>query len=144
MKKIVFLLGICCLTFSFNGFAQASLSNLNGSFEYVSDSTTLSQLDSSLLAMEERTLSISVNCSGSGIAKLAVSVGSAEGSNDVFYKEFDYGQTGTFGDGTSYSSSGSNHTVSVGNYAGFSDYYLEVKALLSNGDEGGSVRGSIN
>ena len=68
-----------------------------------------------------------------GLSKIAVLVGSSEGSSDVFYKEFVYEAAGNFADGTSYSSNGNSITLALGNQAAALPLYAEVFGIMSDG-----------
>jgi hypothetical protein len=142
MKKLIALFILSPLCFIINSHAQNPVSSLTVSAEYLSPDSSLFQLlPEERREMEERKINAYVNLSASeGVEKIALSLGSSEGSNDIFYKEFIYGDEGDFSDGTSCHSSGNGFSFCIGNYAGFSQYYVAVFTIMSDGSMSESIR----
>ncbi|MGE3823760.1 MAG: hypothetical protein AB7G44_06005 [Bacteroidia bacterium] len=129
MKKIFMALMAVCGFYFAQG--QNAISTVSANYEYVfNDSSELTMPDSLQFVMLKKRITVNVSTGNtSGVSKLAVLLGSSEGSNDIFYKEFDWGQSGDFGDGTSYHSSGSSVTIGTGVHQGREIYYVEVFAM---------------
>ncbi len=115
--------------------AQTTVANLSASTQYVNtDQTALDTMPLTILRMEQRTITLNVALGNiQNISKIATAIGSSEGSNDLFYKEFNLGAEGNFSDGTSYHAQGNTVTISVGNYSGALAYYAEVFAIKTDG-----------
>lgn len=110
-----------------------AIATLGASAEYVNtDQVALDAMPPFILEFEQRVVTLNlVMGNTSGITRIAAAIGSSEGSNDIFYKEFDFGTQGEFGDGTSYHAQGNTVQLGLGNYVG--SYYAEVFALRSDG-----------
>lgn len=143
MKKL-FLVFIAVLGF-YCSIAQNAINTVSASYEYViADSAELELPDSLQFMMLKKRITVNVSSGNtSGVSKLAVLLGSSEGSNDIFYKEFDWGQSGDFGDGTSYHSSGSSVAIGTGVHQGRKIYYVEVFAMNEDGTRSESRKQTI-
>lgn len=134
MKPIILLLTSAFLLLHSSSQAQ-TVSAITATYQYTNpDQAYLDTLDANLLQLEERSITATITLASSdNISKIAVMLGSSEGSNDVFYKEFAFGVTGTFGDGTSYVASGNTITISMGNFMGAPQYHLSAYGLKPDG-----------
>jgi hypothetical protein len=140
MKKIFMAFMAVCGFYFAQG--QNAVNTVSASYDYViADSTELSLPDSLQFMMLKKRITASVSTGNtSGVSKLVVLLGSSEGSNDMFYKEFDWGQSGDFGDGTSYHSSGNGIAIGTGVHPGREIYYVEVFAMKEDGTRSESRR----
>lgn len=131
---------LCC--FALSASAQDSLLSLTGSSEFTGLSNeAVAAMNPMELSMAKKSVTLTVNvASSSGIAKIAVMLGNSKGSNDIFYKEFDLGDTGNFDDGTFYHNSGGNLVFGIGTFRGASEYHAEVFAIMENGTRSKSAR----
>lgn len=112
-----------------------SVSAVTANYQYTNpDQALLDTLDASLLQLEERNITATITLSSSdNISKIALMLGSTEGSNDIFYKEFDFGVSGTFADGTSYAASGNTLSIGLGRFNGSPQYFVGAYAIKSDG-----------
>ncbi len=142
-NKIALLITIIANTILWSvSYAQNPISSLAVNANYTSSDSLLFQLlPPERREMEQRTFSAIINLSStSGVSKIGVALGSSEGSNDIFFKEFTYGEEGDFSDGTSCHASGNGFAFGIGDYAGLSEYHAEVYAIMSDGSKKEPVR----
>lgn len=133
MKKLVVVF-ITCLGF-YCAQGQSPIESISGEYTYVNpDTVFLSSLPEDLLQLEDRLIMLHLSFGATeGISKLAVAAGSSEGSNDLFYKEFSWGQGGDFDDGTYYHTTGSMAEIGIGVFSGLPRYYLGVYCIKADG-----------
>lgn len=139
--SILFFL-IACVFFVKNAGAQNPISGVSASYQYPELTQVQLAVFSPLqLQMERIALSVNVSISDAqNISKILVLLGTSEGSNDVFYKEFDYGTAGVFADGTSYTVTGNGAALGLGSFSGVEHYYIEVTVLMQDGSQGTGIR----
>lgn len=124
---------------------QNPISEISVSTHYVGlDSVALAQMDTNQLAATPKTFAVVVElASSSNVSRLVLMLGSADRSNDIFHKEFEYGVSGDFGDGTSYHSSG-NEIILGTNVYGEHRHYLQVYAIMEDESESEHVNLTVN
>ncbi|MCG3167816.1 MAG: hypothetical protein POELPBGB_03611 [Bacteroidia bacterium] len=134
MKHITILLLFNFTFLIFNSSAQ-SVGAVTATWQYTNpDQALLDTMEAGLLQLEEKDITATVTlASNENISKITVLLGSSEGSNDVFYKEFTFGSNGTFSDGTSYSSSGNTITLGLGKFRGRPQYYIGAGVIKTDG-----------
>lgn len=118
------------LLFSFSiicSYAQNPITSVSATAESTNPSSTFFQR----LQQKHYVLNV-VTENTEGVQKIAAMLGSSEGSNDIYYKEFDFGEAGNFDDGTSYSATGTVLTLGLGNRRGAGTVYAEVFAVYSD------------
>jgi hypothetical protein len=142
--SILFFL-IACAFFVKNAGAQNPVAHLGATATYLNtDQAALDTMPIFILLMEERSITLNVVMGNTnGVSKIAAAIGSSEGSNDLFYKEFEYGTEGNFQDGTTYQAQGNTIDLGVGNYAGAAVYYAEVFVIKEDGTRGEGKRVEI-
>jgi hypothetical protein len=126
-------------------YAQNPITNLTASYRYP-DLTNLevSAMSATELQMEKINFTLNVTLGSiSDISKIAVLLGTSEGSSDIFYKEFEYNVNDTFDDGTSYSTTGNLINIGMGPFAGSEHYYVEVIAIMEDESHSESARVTI-
>lgn len=133
MKNTFLLLSFAVLYSIAN--AQSPVDTIQASAQYTTtDQAYLDTLDEQLLLLEEREITVNIIMAyDSIVSQLIVMLGTDEGSNNIFYKKFDYGSNGNFSDGTSYQSNGNNITVKIGRFSGMPRYYVEVIPIAQDG-----------
>jgi hypothetical protein len=67
------------------------------------------------------------------ITSIEITLGTTEGSGNLITKSFDFGNEGTFTDGTSYNREGNLLNFGLGLYNPLSSYYGSVRLHLENG-----------
>ncbi|MCG3165592.1 MAG: hypothetical protein POELPBGB_01360 [Bacteroidia bacterium] len=145
MKIQTFFFILCSVFYFTKTFGQTTVTHLSATAEYLNpDQAALDSMPLNILRMEERAFTLQITLGNTqNVNKIVVALGSSDGSNDLFYKEFAYGVDGNFQDGTFYHSNGNNVSVGIGNYAGAITYYAEVYAIKENGTRTEGKRYSI-
>ncbi len=75
----------------------------------------------------------------SDISKIYVKLGNTAGSSDLLTRTFNFDQSGTFADGTSYKREGLIIYLGLGTFTGLNVYYGEARLEDANGVSGTSV-----
>lgn len=142
MKTKIFLLILISVIAAEIVKAQNPISSVVASYQYVNlVPVQIAGMSSEQLQLENKNFNVIATLqSTTGVSKIAVMMGSGNGSNDLFYKEFILNEEGTSDDGTFYSSNGNNLNFGIGQYSGPPRYYVEVFAIMEDGSFSESVR----
>ena len=129
------LLGLICLISSLNGFSQSHYPIIAMELQTIpiANNVTLGQPDISDSTTFSVTMKIAISDTTS-INLLQVSLTKEEGDNTIILnKTFTYNVAGTFPDGTSYSRSGYEITLGLGNFIGTIRPYAELIVTNNSG-----------
>ena len=116
MKKILLLL----LVISCSAFAQQSIQS---KVEY-----------KPIPSSNDFAINLKLTVSDTLIDHITVTVGTEANGSDLFQKEFDYNDTGTFGDGTSLNKNGHTITISLGSFPKLRSFHGAATIVKSNSE----------
>lgn len=144
MVKLPFIL-LLSILITHDCWSQNPVTHVSVSSEYVGlTSQQIAQMSPEELDVVTKILEVGVTIGQStGIDKVVVMIGSAEGSNDIFYKEYDFGVTGDFEDGTYYQENGNVLTLGTTACVPFKNY-VSVETIKDDGSRTIPVRTIIN
>lgn len=145
MKARTIIITILCSLYGVISYSQSPISNLTASYRYPDLSNLqVAAMSATELQMEKINFALNITLGSiSDISKVAVLLGTTEGSSDIFYKEFEYNVNDTFDDGTSYTTTGNLVNIGLGPFVGSEHYYVEVMAIMEDESRSESVRVTI-